>query len=165
MDAHDAKPEMEHHKMTKGSYAKLAIELLIDAVIMYLVMYTMIDRLEHFNNNINQVYMVMMMVAPMGILMLIMMRSMFPKKRLNAILMAVFALIFILGFWFMRDQTAVGNQQFLRSMIPHHSGAILMCTEAVLTDPEILTLCEEIVQAQEEEIAQMEAILARYAAE
>lgn len=43
-------------------------------------------------------------------------------------------------------------------MIPHHSGAILMCREASLSDPELVTLCGEITQAQREEIDQMERI-------
>jgi uncharacterized protein (DUF305 family) len=56
----------------------------------------------------------------------------------------------------------IGNKDFLRSMIPHHSGAILMCNEASITDPEIVALCRAIVQSQEQESAQMEAILVRY---
>jgi uncharacterized protein (DUF305 family) len=71
-------------------------------------------------------------------------------------------LVFIAGFAAMRNQTAVGNAQFLRSMIPHHSGAILMCEQASITDPEIVTLCRNIIEAQKKEIAQMEAMLARY---
>lgn len=47
-------------------------------------------------------------------------------------------------------------------MIPHHSGAILMCEKASITDPEITALCREIIAAQKKDIAQMEAILARY---
>ncbi len=50
----------------------------------------------------------------------------------------------------------------MRSMIPHHSSAILMCQQASLTDAEILALCTDIVKAQEREIAQMKAILERY---
>jgi uncharacterized protein (DUF305 family) len=55
----------------------------------------------------------------------------------------------------------VGNDQFLRSMIPHHSSAILMCQQSQLTDPEIIQLCQEIIASQKEEITQMQAILAR----
>jgi uncharacterized protein (DUF305 family) len=47
-------------------------------------------------------------------------------------------------------------------MIPHHSGAILMCEQSNLTDTEIITLCDEIVQTQIEEIIEMEEILSRY---
>ena len=46
-------------------------------------------------------------------------------------------------------------------MIPHHSGAILMCEQASITDPEIVKLCRDIVESQKKEIAQMEAILAK----
>jgi len=46
-------------------------------------------------------------------------------------------------------------------MIPHHSGAILMCQEASLSRPEIVKLCGEIIKSQREEIDQMKAILAR----
>lgn len=61
----------------------------------------------------------------------------------------------------MRNQAIVGDQQFLRSMIPHHSGAILMCEEASLSNPEILALCRDIVASQKAEIAKMEQLLAR----
>ncbi len=61
----------------------------------------------------------------------------------------------------MRRQSAVGDAQFLRSMIPHHSGAILMCEQASLTDQEIVALCRDIVAAQKAEIATMQAMLAR----
>lgn len=71
--------------------------------------------------------------------------------------MAVFALSFLA----MRTQAAVGDRQFLRSMIPHHSGAILMCEDASLSDPEIVALCRDIVAAQKAEIAKMEQLLAR----
>lgn len=47
-------------------------------------------------------------------------------------------------------------------MIPHHSGAILMCEQASITDPEIIALCQQIISSQQKEITQMEAILARY---
>ena len=36
-----------------------------------------------------------------------------------------------------------------------------MCEEASLTDPEIIDLCKQIVESQRQEIAKMQALLAR----
>jgi uncharacterized protein (DUF305 family) len=98
----------------------------------------------------------------MAVVMLIGMRSMFPSIRLNVVIGAVAAIVFAGSFIAMRTQAGVGNKQFLRAMIPHHSGAILMCEQSTITDPEISALCVQIVKSQTEEIAQMQTILERY---
>ncbi|WP_293797325.1 DUF305 domain-containing protein [uncultured Bosea sp.] len=154
---------MEHGNHHKGQnhYGRLAIELTLDFIVMYLVMYTMIAALGHFHLNLNNVYMTLMMVAPMTLIMLVSMRSMFPSQRLNMIIGAGALAVFVGGFIAMRTQAGIGNAEFLRSMIPHHSGGILMCEKANITDPEIVALCREIIKSQSQEIAQMEAILAR----
>lgn len=147
---------------TRGSYKELAVELVIDFVIMYFVMYTMIATLDHLYLNINNLYMTLMMVAPMAVVMLVGMRSMFPSKRLNVAIGVGAAVVFIASFIGMRTQAAVGDEQFLRSMIPHHSGAILMCKQSAIADPEIAALCDRIIESQRAEIAQMQALLNRY---
>ena len=83
------------------------------------------------------------------------------NARLNLLLYGAFAAIFVAAFAFMRSQAFVGDEQFLRSMIPHHSGAILMCEQSSITDPEIVALCGQIMQSQKQEIAQMKRILAQ----
>ena len=143
-------------------YRMLALNLLLSAVIMYLVMFAMIDTWGEFYNNLNMAYMTLMMVSPMGALMLLMMGSMYRNGRLNLILYAIFAGLFVLGTVGTRAQAGIGNTQFLRSMIPHHSGAILMCRQASITDPEIIALCGNIQRSQREEIEQMKRILERY---
>lgn len=167
---HDAKADGKHSaemgKMKHGEkmnmYWHLAVETTISAIIMYLVMFVMIDRLGSFYNNINMFYMTLMMVAPMIVIMLVgSMRSMFPNKKLNYILVGGFAVVFFLSWALIRWQYPVGDTQFLRSMIPHHSGAILMCQESELTDPEIIKLCDGIIKGQTQEIDQMKAILER----
>jgi hypothetical protein len=150
-----------HANMTRGSYRRLGIELAIDFVVMYLVMYSMIATLDHFYPNLNNLFMTLMMVTPMAIVMLITMRSMFPSPRTNVVIGGAAAVIFAGSFLGMRLQAGVGDGEFLRSMIPHHSGAILMCREAELTDPEIVTLCTQILESQQKEIDQMKAILER----
>jgi uncharacterized protein (DUF305 family) len=121
----------------------------------------MIDGLGSFYNNLNLVYMTLMMVAPMVVLMILAMGSMFPAKRANVAILAVSAIAFFGSFALIRTQTTIGDTAFLRSMIPHHSGAILMCQEAKLQDPEVKRLCEGIIKSQRDEIDQMKAILQR----
>lgn len=146
---------MRHH------YLMFGLNMLVGTVVMYLVMFTMIWGVADFFNNLNTFYMALMMAMPMGILMLLTMRSMYRNARLNAVLYAGFALVFALSFYGMRDQSLIGDRQFLRSMIPHHSGAILMCRRAPVEDAEIRALCANIIRGQQAEIEQMKAILAR----
>jgi hypothetical protein len=147
--------------MTRKNYLMLAVNLFAGAMIMYLGMFAMIWSASEFIQNVNFVYMALIMWAPMSAVMLWTMRDMYPSKRLNLSLFLIFALVFVLSLWGMRDQLLVGDRQFLRSMIPHHSGAILMCERSNLSDPEIKALCEGIVRGQQAEITQMKAILAR----
>jgi uncharacterized protein (DUF305 family) len=152
-------PKAQHRG--RAPYLMLALNLLISAIIMYLVMFSMIDGAAEFYNNLNMAYMALMMVAPMAILMLVMMRSMYPNRMLNVMIGIGFSAIFVVAFLFTRQQTVIGDVQFLRSMIPHHSGAILMCREAKIVDPEIKSLCQQIIRSQRDEIEQMRQILAR----
>jgi uncharacterized protein (DUF305 family) len=147
--------------MKRNAYGALALEMMIDFIIMYLAMYAMIATLDHFHLNLNNVYMTLMMVAPMTLVMLVAMRSMYPSRRLNLIIGAGAVVVFIGAFAAMRTQAGVGDEEFLRSMIPHHSGAILMCEQASITDREIQALCDDIVRGQAAEIARMETILDR----
>lgn len=137
------------------------MELGLDAVVMYFVMYTMIDSLDHLYPSLNNGYMTAMMVASMAVIMAVTMKSMF---RLSQNAVGVFAgaglIVGLFGFVAMRTQAGVGDANFLRSMIPHHSGASLMCERAASTDTEIVALCREIVRSQRAETAKMKELLA-----
>ena len=102
-----------------------------------------------------------LVLGDLALLMLWTMRSMYQDRKLNWILAGIFVAIMIGVFMLIRTQTPVDDEQFLHSMIPHHSGAILMCERSAITDQEIRRLCETIVKTQKDEIAQMEAILTR----
>lgn len=149
-------------EMMRGHYRMLGVNMAINLVIMYLVMFAMIWAWGEFFQNLNFFYMALMMWAPMGVIMLLTMGMMYRDKKLNMVLYAAFGLIFVFSFIAIRDQTLVGNSQFVRSMIPHHSGAITMCERASIDNPEIRRICfapDGIVASQKREIAQMEALL------
>lgn len=130
-------------------------------VSMYFLMYAMVNSIGNVYMHLNQVYMAGLMAAPMVLIELALMSGMYPNKRLNAIVLGV-AVVALVAFWFsIRRQTAIGDRQFLRSMIPHHAGAILMCEQASISDAEITRLCQEIISSQRSEIDQMKALLAR----
>jgi uncharacterized protein (DUF305 family) len=86
---------------------------------------------------------------------------MYQDVKLNGLLYAVFAIVFVLSLAGIRAQALVGDEQFLRSMIPHHSGAVLMCSKAQFRDAEIKQLCGNIIRSQMQEIDQMKTILKR----
>lgn len=147
--------------MKENHYPKLLIMAILSFVSMYVLMYSMVNTIGNVFNNFNQFYMAGMMTAPMVVFELLLMGSMYPDKRLNVVILLV-SLITLVGFFlFIRQQTAIGDNQFLRAMIPHHSGAILMCEQSSLQDPEIQALCDSIVRSQQGEIDQMKAILQR----
>jgi hypothetical protein len=159
----------DHGRSTKGHgagahggkehYRHLAIMTALSFVAMYILMYAMVDALDSVYMNFNQVWMAGLMAAPMVLIELGVMRSMYQDKRLNALFAGGAAVALVLLFLFIRWQTAIGDRQFLRSMIPHHAGAILMCNKASISDAAIKTLCKSIVSGQQDEISQMKALL------
>lgn len=147
--------------MPAKQYMALLIMAALHFIAMYILMYAMVDRLANIYPNLNQVYMAGIMTSPMIVLELILMKTMYHNNQLNLILIAASILVFVMLFSFIRAQTAIRDVQFLKSMIPHHAGAILMCEEAPIQDPEIKALCETIINSQQREIDQMKGILER----
>lgn len=146
----------------KRPYARFAMTLAISLGLMWLLSQSMIEQIAHFHPTLANFYITLLMVSSMGIVMLLVMWSMYGNRRLNVILLAAFVVVFVGAFALGRTATFIGDEAFLHSMIPHHSRAILLCEQAALTDPEIVALCDQIIQAQREEIRQMEQILERY---
>ena len=147
--------QTKHHNSHQMSYKKFILMIILSFFAMYVLMYAMVDRLENVIPNINQFYMAGLMTAPMVIIEMLLMGKMYRNRKINAVIVLI-GHIALAMFWFgIRKQTAVSDRQFLKSMIPHHAGAILMVKQADLSDPEVQKLAGEIIEAQEKEIAFM----------
>ena len=150
----------EHSKeLSLTMYKKLAIMIVLSFIAMYILMYAMVDVFANVIPNINQFYMAGLMTMPMLIIELLVMGSMYGNKKLNISLLVTGFIALILFFAGIRQQTAVGDKEFLKSMIPHHAAAILMGKESSVTDPEIKELIKNIITSQQAEIDQMKAKL------
>ena len=140
-------------------YGRLLIMTVLSFISMYVFMYAMVDTFTNVYPNFNQFYMAGLMTAPMVIIELGLMRAMYKNNKANIVIIA--ASIVALGTFFLmiRQQTAVTDTQFLKSIIPHHAAAILMCEKAPIQDGEIKQLCRTIIASQQREIDQMKAKL------
>lgn len=157
----EMKHTTEEHSKELGltMYKKLAIMIVLSFIAMYILMYSMVDVFANVIPNINQFYMAGLMTMPMLIIELVVMGSMYGNKKLNISLLVTGFIALILFFAGIRQQTAVGDKEFLKSMIPHHAAAILMGKESSVTDPEIKELIKNIITSQQAEIEQMKAKL------
>jgi uncharacterized protein (DUF305 family) len=145
--------------MGKMHYHRLLLMAVLSFGSMYVLMYAMVNTVANVYANLNQFYMAGLMAAPMVVIELALMGAMYGDRRKNVVIVVV-SLLALSMFWvFIRQQRAITDKQFLRSMIPHHAGAILMCEEAPIRDPEIKELCAAIVSSQQSEIDQMKAKL------
>jgi uncharacterized protein (DUF305 family) len=147
--------------MEKGNYKTFVWMLVLSFIIMYGVMFLNVDQADHIYVSMTRLYMTLMMVAAMALLMLAMMRMMYKNRTLNMVIILSSTAVFVLSLVGVRTQTFVGDVQYMRGMIPHHSIAIMTSKNANIKDPEVRKLADGIIAAQEKEIAEMKRILAR----
>ena len=135
--------------------------VVVSFIAMYVLMYAMVDTLGNVYANINQLYMAGLMTAAMVVIELLCMKAMYANRKKNIFIIGVSIFVLVISWGGIRGQVAIGDKQFLESMIPHHASALLMCEKAPIADLEIKTLCDGILVGQQQEIDQMKTILER----
>jgi peptidoglycan/LPS O-acetylase OafA/YrhL len=157
---HEAGPNQATHGQGEHPYRGLLVMAVLSFLSMYILMYAMVDVIGNVYPSLNQFYMAALMTAPMMVIELALMGAMYRNRKWNAVFMAASVAAGLIAFFLIRQQAAISDREFLRSMIPHHAGAILMCNQADLHDPQIQELCRGIVAGQQAEIDLMKAKLA-----
>jgi FtsH-binding integral membrane protein len=161
MKTTDHHPNTMQHAMHEGAYSRMGLMLAVSFCIMYGVMFLNVDDEGHIYLSLTRAYMSLLMVTPMALLMLGLMRKMYPNRRLNITIALGSILIFIIALLCLRRQMFVSDQQYMRAMIPHHSSAIMTSRHAHIQDAEVKKLSQSIIESQQKEIEQMKAILHR----
>ena len=128
-------------------------------VIMYSVMFLNVDEAAHVFLSVNRTYMALLMVLPMQIMMILAMGKMYPSKRTNRLIVLGCVVAFALTLTALRNQAFIGDRQYMKGMIPHHSSAIMTSKNANLQNPKVKQLSQQIIESQEREIAEMKGLL------
>lgn len=157
-DAHAARDKRASDVNWKG-YANLIAMVLTSTVVMYFFMYLNIYRWEDFHLSETRFFMATLMGGTMLAIMLSFMLHMYKSTWVNLTLYAASVLLFAVGLWLMRSQVTVQDESWMKSMIPHHSIAVMVSERATITDPRARKLADEIIAAQEKEIAEMEYLI------
>lgn len=141
------------------SYWRFAAMIATSTVVMFVLMYLNTYLLSHVFYSETRVYMAILMGATMAIIMLGFMLSMYSNKTINISIFVGAAIVFAASLWLVRSQVTVNGVSYMKAMIPHHSIAIMTSSRANIDDSRVRTLADEIIFAQDKEIAEMRYLI------
>ncbi|WP_271393821.1 DUF305 domain-containing protein [Aequorivita sinensis] len=146
----------------KSVYTKFILMLAASFVAMYITMYLNTYQIDHVYFSLTRFYMSCLGISTMAVIMWFFMRKMYKNKKKNIAILLGSLVLFVSALGLVRAQSPiVGDVLWLRAMIPHHSIAILTSERADIKDPEVKKLANDIIKAQEKEIAEMKAMIKR----
>lgn len=146
----------------KNVYTKFTLMLAASFVAMYITMYLNTYQIDHVYFSLTRFYMTCLGISTMAVIMWFFMRKMYKNKKKNIAILLGSLVLFVSALGLVRAQSPiVGDVLWLRAMIPHHSIAILTSERADIKDPEVKKLANDIIKAQEKEIAEMKVMIKR----
>ncbi|GGK54736.1 DUF305 domain-containing protein [Salinarimonas ramus] len=141
------------------SYWRFAAMIATSTVVMYGLMYLNTYAWEQVFWSETRFWMALLMGATMAVIMLAYMMGMYKSRAINLGIFGGAIALFALSLWLVRSQATVDDVDYMRAMIPHHSIAILTSERAQISDPRVKKLADEIIAAQEKEIAEMRYLI------
>ena len=133
--------------------------IITSSVLMYMLMYLHTYKFGHVFFSETRLYMNLIMTTVMALVMLWFMRHMYTDKKINQMIVGGSIALFALSLFLVRSQVLVDDVDYMEAMIPHHSIAILTSKRAQIEDPRVRELADEIIAAQEREIAEMKKLI------
>jgi uncharacterized protein (DUF305 family) len=142
------------------SYWRFAAMIATSTVVMFGLMYlnTYVVEQGLFWSE-TRAWMALVMGSTMAVIMLAFMLNMYKRKAWNVAIFGGAVVVFALALWLVRSQATVDDIDYMTAMIPHHSIAILTSSRAQISDPRVRKLADEIIEAQQREIAEMKYLV------
>ena len=141
------------------SYWRFAAMIGTSTLVMFGLMYLNTFAFEHVFWSETRAWMALVMGAVMAVIMLSFMLSTYKSTKVNIAIYLGSVLVFMLALWLVRSQATIGDAEYMKAMIPHHSIAIMTSERAQITDQRVRKLADEIIEAQRREISEMKYLI------
>jgi len=141
------------------SWGRFAAMIATSTFIMFFLMYQLVYSLDHATFSVNRLIASLVMGCVMTVVMLGFMWSMYKGRRTKIAVLVVAALAGVVLLSVNRSQALIGDVNFMKSMIPHHSIAINNARKASISDPRVRELADQIIESQVREIAEMKLLI------
>ncbi|MFO8140979.1 MAG: DUF305 domain-containing protein [Marinobacter sp.] len=151
---------MNQQKQMMGmGWGRFAAMIATSTFIMFFLMYQLVYSFDHALLSLNRLIASLVMGCVMTVVMLSFMWSMYKGVATKIAVLVLAALLGVILLFANRSQLVIGDVDFMKSMIPHHSIAINNSRNASISDPRVRKLADEIIAAQVREIAEMKLLL------
>ncbi|WP_410474675.1 DUF305 domain-containing protein [Guyparkeria sp. TX1] len=146
-------------QMSGMSWGRFTAMIATSTFVMFFLMYQLVFSMDHATFSLNRLTASLLMGCVMAVVMLGFMWPMYKGLKTKISVVVVAALVGVLLLAVNRGQMLIDDDDFMKSMIPHHSIAINNARKADISDPRVRELADEIIAAQVREIELMKRLL------
>jgi len=143
----------------KMRWSRLAAMVGVSTVVMFFLMYQLVYTPADALFSLNRLIASLAMGCVMTAIMVGFMWSMYDGRAAKTRVLLLAAVGAAALLYVNRSQALVGDETFMRAMIPHHSIAINNARKAHISDPRVRELADQIIAGQAREIAEMKLLL------
>lgn len=147
------------HSMMKMGWSRFFAMIATSTIVMFPLMYQLVYSADHATFSLTRLVSSVVMGCVMAVIMLAFMWKMYAGLGTKLTVLAGSIVLGVVILAINRQQALIGDIDFMKSMIPHHSIAINNARKAGIRDPRVRRLADGIIRAQVKEIAEMKLLV------
>jgi hypothetical protein len=151
---------MDRQQSMSMGWGRFAAMIATSAIIMFFLMYQLVYSWDHALFSVTRLVSALVMGCVMTAVMLAFMWRMYDPAVAKIVVLAAAILGGVALLAINRSQVLIGDTDFMKAMIPHHSIAINNARRADIRDPRVRYLADRITRDQVKEIAEMKMLIA-----